>query len=324
MLFIIKKDYFLADHILASLVPMKEVRVIPYRRQKCHGIQRWAQLAIRFVRAFLFNRKGWETKWFFHKDFIQQIAIIEEADKVLFWGCENLKELLVLKKEIAARHKNVFLWNPVATICRNAYSKWEYASYLNRTDMTIYTFDAGDARRYHFNQLNQVYCYPSKKLLAHKENIRFNAIFIGQDKKRTATLTKLASTLEQQKLTFHFHIVCDKHTMQTPQLRPFYQNHQLSYEDSLALLLQAQSIIEILQKGQTGMTLRTLEAVFLQKKLITNNISIVHTPIYHPDNIYILGQEKRSLSDFLNTPYHELPQEVINPYEIHHWIQPFL
>ena len=41
--------------------------------------------------------------------------------------------------------------------------------------------------------------------------------------------------------------------------------------------------MEILQKGQTGPTLRYFEAVCYNKKLLTNNPHIVNFPFYKPE-----------------------------------------
>lgn len=78
-------------------------------------------------------------------------------------------------------------------------------------------------------------------------------------------------------------------------------------------------------KKQAGMTLRTLEAVFLNKKLITNSKDIVNTPIYSPNNIYVIGNdEPRSIKEFLETPMTPLPSSIVRNYNIEHWIEQFI
>lgn len=327
MLYIIKKDYFLADYIVDPLQDRPDVTVIKYKRNKCRGIGKIKHLFIRFIRTFLCNRKGLWTRQFFPGSFLQQLKAIGKDDKVLFWGCENLKELLVLDKEIECREKSVFLWNPVSTICRNAYSKWEYAHYLNKTKMRIYTFDEGDAASCHFSKINQVYRHPSSLLAKKTADGANDVLFIGKDKSRSAFIAQLAQQLQQQGVSFDFYIIKDKHTVPIRQLEPYYHDREMSYEESLARIMHVNCIIEIMQQGQTGMTLRTLEAMFLGKKLITTNPNIAQSPVYHPNNIYILNSGKNkhaNFREFLDSEYHCIPESIIKQYDAECWIEQFL
>jgi hypothetical protein len=81
-------------------------------------------------------------------------------------------------------------------------------------------------------------------------------------------------------------------------------------------------ILEIMQEGQVGMTLRSLEALVLNKKLITNNINIVNDELYHPNNVYILGYDNKysSIKEFLNAPFTEWDEELIKKHDIHSWL----
>ena len=53
-----------------------------------------------------------------------------------------------------------------------------------------------------------------------------------------------------------------------------------SYEEVLGGVLRSKVILEILQEGQSGPSLRYYEAVCYNKKLLSNNPNIVHFPYY--------------------------------------------
>ena len=55
---------------------------------------------------------------------------------------------------------------------------------------------------------------------------------------------------------------------------------QLPYEENINRTLNANIIIDITKENQSGWTLRILEALFFNKKLITNNINILGSEIY--------------------------------------------
>ena len=80
----------------------------------------------------------------------------------------------------------------------------------------------------------------------------------------------------------------------------------------------------MLQDNQSGQTVRSLEAAFFQKKLITNNSSIKYTPLYDPDRIFLIGEDDpEDISDFINRPFDELPESILKDYDFKEWVMQF-
>ena len=324
MLYIIKKDYFLADYILEAINDRENIRIIEYRRLKPKGVKRIGHLIKRFIRAHIYNKKGLWTDGFFTSQFLTEIKNIRPNDTVLFWGCENLKELLILNREIQNNDKNVFLWNPVATICRNRFSKWEYKHWLGKSGLKVFTFDHADADRYEFNTINQVYRKPEYHT-AEPCVIEHNVYYVGVDKQRTALLEKLKKEFDSQGITYNLNIIKDKHTALSPELASCYIDKPIPYKESVDMINRSNCILEILQKGQDGMTLRTLEALFMNKKLMTTNRKIKEYDFYDPANVYIIGgDEQRTVKEFIYTPQVYIQDDITNASDITHWIKKFL
>lgn len=326
MLYIIKKDYFLADYILDSLTQTDGITIIPYRRNKAPR-EWWKKLLFlgkRHLRAFYFNKKGLWNNDIFPSTFLDALKDVSSEDYILFWGVENLKEMLILQKEINSAQTSFFLWNPVSTINRNKYSKNEYARYIQRKKLNVYTFDKNDAKQYGLKLVKQVYRMPD----SCENNINIDkkeVFFIGKDKKRAKVLLHLLNKLKQEKLSYYFHILTDKHSnIDSVHADCFYQEG-LAYATVLKHVNASRCIVEILQTGQSGMTIRTLEALFFNKKLITNNHEIVKEPFYNPNNIYIIGKDEKriTLADFISSPIINVPEEVLRPYQIEYWIKQF-
>lgn len=328
MLYIIKEDNFLADYILGALEGRDDISLIRFERTKCRGVMKIPQLVIRFLRAIVINRKGMWNRWFFPDSFMRRLDVIGADDKVLMFSCQNLKELLVLDKEIACRSKSVFIWNPLSTINRNAYSRWEYAYKLHRTDMRVCTFDEGDAERYGFEPVKQVYRHPAERPVACAGvtgGLVSDVFYVGKDKKRSRVLLDIVTQLESQRLRCDFSILYDKHAKAVSELKSYYTNRLMAYGEYCDRALRSACMLEILQKGQTGMTMRTLEALFFNKKLITTNVAARQLPFYHPDNIYVLdGKERRTIRDFIYSGRPHYPWQNIKDYDIEHWICQFL
>lgn len=83
---------------------------------------------------------------------------------------------------------------------------------------------------------------------------------------------------------------------------------------------------EHLGDEDTAWTPRTLEALFNNKKLVSNNRCLLEAPFYDSHNIYIVGEDDkwRTLDDFLREPYIEVAEEKKAPYEIGNWINKYI
>lgn len=120
--------------------------------------------------------------------------------------------------------------------------------------------------------------------------------FLGRDKGRAARLDRLAQTLRAEGCEVDFNIVKDD-TSQL--LTHFHTDSVVTYEDNLSKAQNSDVLVELNQPGQTGLTLRPLEAAFFDKKLITDNKWVKEMEFYHPDRFYVLGDEQRDLGQFL-------------------------
>ena len=87
---------------------------------------------------------------------------------------------------------------------------------------------------------------------------------------------------------------------------------------------KSRAIIDITQHGQSGITLRPLEAVFMQKKLITDNADIVHYNFYNDKNIFLLGKDNiAGLPAFINSGFVPVDDAILKDYRQETWIEGF-
>ena len=77
------------------------------------------------------------------------------------------------------------------------------------------------------------------------------------------------------------------------------RNAILRYYEYLKQIENSRIICEVVQKGQSGLTVRALEALFFEKKLITNNESIIEFDFYDSNNIFIF-RDTTSENDIKN------------------------
>lgn len=138
-------------------------------------------------------------------------------------------------------------------------------------------------------------------------------------------LERVASQMESEGVSYTMMVVPGKHYSKGkyPRVDKGLMASAIPYERVIEYSMGAKCLLDIVQPGQTGLTMRALEAPMFGKKLITNNPSIVDEPFYHPANIYILGSEHdsgRTIREFLDTPPVEIDKEILDKYDITTWI----
>ena len=114
---------------------------------------------------------------------------------------------------------------------------------------------------------------------------KYDLYFLGRDKGRMSMLVKLCEEAQKRGLRCKFDLIEIPRQQRISQEGISYPDGNIPYEENLRNSAESRCIIEVLQKEAASPTLRTWEAIALNRKLLTNNSSIKDTEIY--DNRYI-------------------------------------
>lgn len=96
----------------------------------------------------------------------------------------------------------------------------------------------------------------------------------------------------------------------------------MDYESVLAVMGCSTAILDLPHPGQSGLTIRTIEALGLRKKLITTSPDILKYDFYHPSNIYLIDVDNPEIDEeFLHSDYCELDAEVYEKYHVKAWLR---
>lgn len=200
-------------------------------------------------------------------------------------------------------------WNPVGNIGNptEVSKNWE-----------IWSFDKRDCEKYNLSYNNTYYFNEFLKFPKIVQPM-YDVLFIGQDKGRIQKLIKISDILDFNQLTYYFHVVRDS----TSKISYSYK-HKIDYNEILKLTQSSKVLLDIVQKGQSGLTLRVMESLFFSKKIITNNSSIVNYNFYNPQNVFILGIDNTAnLVDFITSEPCLIDLSIINQYTISNWLENF-
>lgn len=154
----------------------------------------------------------------------------------------------------------------------------------------IYSFDKNDCQKYGFIHYARFYSY--NQLSLHCQNEIYDALFVGYSKGRDKLLSNIADKIVSHGLKPCFYIV-DVKKKDCVSKNVIY-NKKINYEKVLSLSNQSKCLIEVISNNQEGSTLRFVEAVCLNKLLMTNNQNIKNDPFYKSGNISVFT----NLNDF--------------------------
>ena len=189
-----------------------------------------------------------------------------------------------------------------------------------------YSFQQEDCRDFglHFN--STMFAPPPPGLLPETAEERCDVLFLGVPKDRLPLLRELHARMRKMGLRLHFRVgLTGLEGAQPEQGEGWLLTHEwLDYTDYLALVLQSRCLLDLYQAIQTGFSLRVMEHIFFGRKLITNNPALRQAEFYHPNNIFILGEDDmRGLKRWLNLPFVPLSDDIRNYYSFEAWIGRF-
>ena len=233
---------------------------------------------------------------------------IKEIDTVIIFATNRYDYIEYLADCNPEARIIVWYWNPVFR-CFDPRN-------LLRKNIEYWSFDKNDCIKYNL-QYNSTFYFDNIKL-EKKNKVKNDVVFIGADKGRKSALDVISEDLAKRGLKSLFHIVPDKNSPNQQNIKP------LAYIDYLKLISESSVILDYLQAGQAGATLRPMESIFFQKKLITNDPNIKQESFYRPANVFILGEDNfENIKDFVDGSYQELTSESIAYFDFSNWLNRF-
>ena len=196
--------------------------------------------------------------------------------------------------------------------CKIILYYWNVVDIYNKcflTDCNInefWTFDETDAIKYNMKFNPQFY---SSNIKNDFDTEKKSVIFLGRNKNRKKVIDNIDMLLSNYNIEHNF-IIIEK------------EKDLLPYSDYLKLLSNNNTILDIIDCEHTGLTLRCLEALFFNKKLITNNSNIKNYNFYNKRNIFILNEDNPdNLIEFLNSDYEKISDDIRDYYDYEEWLR---
>ena len=146
------------------------------------------------------------------------------------------------------------------------------------------SFDAGDCEKYKmipFSEFeSRIELYDTTKLKAS------DVFFTGRAKNRLPKLIEAYDHLTSLGQNCLFFIMGAKEIEQVHRDGIYYIDKMMSYRRMLEYSIMSKCLLDINQEGALGFTSRFLEAIIYNKKLLTDNSSVIATKFYQSNGIF--------------------------------------
>ena len=203
-----------------------------------------------------------------------------------------------------------WFWNPVSN-CVNPQK-------VDRKYCELWSFDKKDCESYNL-KYNSTYYF--SRIAAKCNGDNRSVFFIGRDKGRYGFIKELEDRLNKLGFVTDFNIIKDETSAAGNQY-----NKPLPYFEVVNRIKKSFCILDVVQKGQVGLSLRPMESVFFEKKQLTTNKEIKNEPFYNKNDFYIIGgieDNDDKLKSFLSGAYVKQSEKILKYYDFENWIQRF-
>ena len=284
------------------------------------------------------NKEGFE-RYIFEKMSSGEVTVI--ADEILNSPYDRIRKRIHILKNIAKIGKGYFkqfdtiivfdefrFLLPLFLLKRHETKLilwlWNTASQLNQLKLVsffsqVWTFDFDDARKHHFLLNTQFYFLPEYNNDENDEIVYFR----GLDKGRYKAVSYIVENLKRLGYSYNIKI---KRDISSPvdDIFDLLTDETISYESMIADIRKSKAILDINKPGQTGFTLRIMEALYYDKKIITNNRALATASFYDKRMIFIIGKDDiTKLGAFLSGENDPYPSECKEYYSFRSWLDRF-
>lgn len=248
-------------------------------------------------------------------------------DYIFFIKCESAleKDLFNLHEKFGEAKFILYLYDSIKNI--------RYFDMKKKYFDEIYSFDLGDVKKtkdMKFLPLFYLDCYKKDET----EEYKYDLSFIGTaHSDRPKIINCLRKQLVRDERTYFFQLYVPSKVIFYikkfiyKDFRELYECGHITLEKIptkvvIDIIKVSNVILDVQHPRQTGLTIRTIELLGMNKKIATTNENIKEYDFYDNQNIMIIDRNLPSIDDVLfMKKFKTIPNEIYESYSIHTWIE---
>ncbi len=250
----------------------------------------------------------------------------KDYDYILVVKCDMTPKSVLKKfREVFPNAKLcLYLWDSIDNI-PGVLGKFQYFD-------TLHSFDMEDCKKH--PELKFRPLFYSDEFCKNKGdvNFKYDVSFSGTiHSDRWKVIKKVREQVEnrelksfwfcflQSKFIYYFYKMTKKEFFDTRVSDFDYE--KIESKAIAEIVEQSKTVLDIQHPKQTGLTMRTIEMIGMNKKLITTNASIVDYDFYNPNNIMVIDRNNVVIdSEFFEIQYEPLDKEIYEKYSLQNWV----
>lgn len=206
------------------------------------------------------------------------------------------------------RNKNIkvilLFWNPL--------NKWSIKLISSKYIDEIYTYNKDDLIKDWSWKLKYIPWFYTKNIKLDKWKIVNDVLFLGRAKNRKNQILEFEKKLNDKNIITNFKII-EK------------ESDYITYDDYLDLVSHTKCLLDYNYPIISWLTLRIIEWLFFEKKVITNNYNVIKCDYYNQKNIFIIGLDDiKDINQFINSPYEKVDKGIVDKYDFYSWLRRFI
>lgn len=167
----------------------------------------------------------------------------------------------------------------------------------------LVTYDADEAKDYHICLFDKQIYSPIQEP-TQPSKFDYDVYFLGFAKDRLDLIHRIYRKLSADGLKCCF-IICGTKPEDRIEADGIIYSQPIPYAKNISYLQKSRCVLELVQAGSDGFTLRTQESICYHRKLLTNHLSITKQSFYEPGYISTFSDETQIDTKFLTEPINE-------------------
>lgn len=279
------------------------------------------QRALLKISPAIFKRRSQK----YYEDIIEQNKD-KDYDYILIVKCDMTPASILVKfREVYPNAKLCLnLWDSVENI-PGVTKKFKYFD-------TLHSFDLNDCEKYPILKFRPLFFGDQFRKEKHTGDYKYDISFLGTvHSDRYAVIKQVQKIAEERGLKCYWFLY-----LQSKFIYKFYKltkkefkgvdEETFSFDKMSAAEISSivdgtRIVLDIQHPKQTGLTMRTIEMIGMNKKLITTNESIKKYDFFYANNVVVIDRNNVTIpADFFSSPYSKLPADVYEKYSLKSWI----
>lgn len=219
----------------------------------------------------------------------------------------------------------LYMWDSIS-------NKKSTVDYLPLFDF-VFSFDKNDCREYSGIYFRPLFYLNEYKEIAHFGSFEYDFSFIGTaHSDRYVLIQKMQNQIENFHFSTYWYLflqnwklfIWSKLTNSAFSKAKLHDFHyvSLSKKAVLDVIKKSRIVIDIQHPKQSGLTMRAIEMLGANRKLITTNASIKEYDFYQEDNILVVDRNNPVISDeFCLANYKLVEDDIYYKYSLDGWLE---